>query len=316
MNVSQEEVVSVELPAPSGWKKQFFPKRGGTPRKSEILFTAPTGEEIHNQKQLQQYLKSHPGGPPASEFDWGTGETPRRSTRISEKAKAAPPTPESEPLKKKTRKSSASKKDSKDAEATVEETKADEVQMEDAEKIEKEDIAGEVGKTEKHDADAEGKKEAAKQNEAENASVTSETKDVIEPQNETRAPTGEGEKRVEMVNHVLNENNGDNVETIEDAKVREDKQPQEQAEPEDAINIAAREENTVGEDKQTGLPELVKPETDADNNSKDNGTTDVGSEEPPKGNDGTMDGELSKQVFEVTENGSQPAEAGSGLSPS
>lgn len=293
---------------------QFFPKRGGTPRKSEIVFTAPTGEEIHNQKQLQQYLKSHPGGPPASDFDWGTGETPRRSSRISEKVKAAPPTPESGPLKKRSRKSSASKKDSKDAEATAEETKADEVQMEDAEKIEKEDTAGEAGKTEKHDADAEGKKEAAKQNEAENTTVTSETKDVVETHQENRAPTGEGEKNVEMVNHVLNESNGDNVEAIEDAKEREDKQLKEQAEPEDARNIAAREENTVGEDKQTGLPELVKPETEPINESKDKRTTTVGQEEPPKGNDGTMDDELSKQVFEVTENGSQPAETESGVS--
>jgi len=29
----REEVVSVELPAPDGWKKKFFPKQGGTPKK-------------------------------------------------------------------------------------------------------------------------------------------------------------------------------------------------------------------------------------------------------------------------------------------
>ncbi|KAG6697509.1 hypothetical protein I3842_09G204500 [Carya illinoinensis] len=39
---------------------QFLPKKGGTPRKNEIMFVAPTREEINNKKQLEQYLKSHP----------------------------------------------------------------------------------------------------------------------------------------------------------------------------------------------------------------------------------------------------------------
>ncbi|THG02869.1 hypothetical protein TEA_011928 [Camellia sinensis var. sinensis] len=65
-----------------------MPKKAGTPKKNEIIFTALTGEEIINRKQLEQYLKSHPGNPAISEFDWGTGETPRKSARISEKAKA------------------------------------------------------------------------------------------------------------------------------------------------------------------------------------------------------------------------------------
>ncbi|KAK4369977.1 hypothetical protein RND71_009452 [Anisodus tanguticus] len=92
----------------------FLPKTGGTPKINEIVFTAPTGEEITTRKQLQQYLKSHPGGPAITEFDSGTGETPRRSSRISGKAKAA----ESEPPAKRSRKSSASKKDVKDIEET------------------------------------------------------------------------------------------------------------------------------------------------------------------------------------------------------
>ncbi|XP_028753914.1 methyl-CpG-binding domain-containing protein 11-like isoform X2 [Neltuma alba] len=108
-NLAGEEALSVELPAPPGWKKKFFPKKGGTPKKNEIVFTAPTGEEINNKKQLEQYLKAHPGGPAVSEFEWGTGETPRRSARISEKAKASPV--ETQPPKKRSRKSSASKKD-------------------------------------------------------------------------------------------------------------------------------------------------------------------------------------------------------------
>lgn len=48
----------------------------GTPRRNEIIFVSPTGEEIKSKRQLQQYLKSHPGGPPSSEFDWGTGILP------------------------------------------------------------------------------------------------------------------------------------------------------------------------------------------------------------------------------------------------
>lgn len=114
-----EDVILIELPAPSSWKKMFFPKKGNTPRKNEIVFVAPTGEEINNRKQLEQYLKANPGNPAISEFDWTTGESPRRSARISEKTKTTP-TPEKEPPKKKGRRSSLSKKGNKEEEATPE----------------------------------------------------------------------------------------------------------------------------------------------------------------------------------------------------
>ncbi|KAF5459171.1 hypothetical protein F2P56_023149 [Juglans regia] len=133
---AREEAVSVELSAPPGWKKKFFPKQVGTPKKNEIIFTSPTGEEIVSKRQLEQYLKAHPGGPAALEFDWGTGETPRRSARISEKVKAAPP-PESEAPKKRSRKSSASKKDNKEKEPVsegAEETKEEHMQDAETEK--------------------------------------------------------------------------------------------------------------------------------------------------------------------------------------
>ncbi|KAI3814628.1 hypothetical protein L1987_14269 [Smallanthus sonchifolius] len=120
-----DEIVSMELPAPSGWKKTFLLKKGGTPKKNETVFTAPTGEEITNKKQLEQYLKSHPGGPKVSEFDWGSGESPRRSTRISEKSKSTPPPAEPEPVKKRSRKSTSSKKEKKEKE---------DVEMQEAEK--------------------------------------------------------------------------------------------------------------------------------------------------------------------------------------
>ncbi|XP_027344565.1 methyl-CpG-binding domain-containing protein 10 [Abrus precatorius] len=121
---AKDEVLSVELSAPPAWKKLFFPKKVGTPRKSEIVFIAPTGEEISSRKQLEQYLKAHPGNPPVAEFDWGTGETPRRSARISEKVKSTPPA-ESETPKKRPRKSSGSKKDNKETESAAEESKDD-----------------------------------------------------------------------------------------------------------------------------------------------------------------------------------------------
>ncbi|XVE98346.1 hypothetical protein REPUB_Repub03eG0098500 [Reevesia pubescens] len=144
MEIGKDDVL--ELSAPPGWKKKLLPKKGGTPKKTEIIFTAPTGEEISNRRQLEQYLKAHPGGPAVSEFNWGTGETPRRSARISEKVKAMP-TPESEPPKKRGKRSSASKKDVKESETApegTEETK--DVHMEEAEKSEKDNVEDEAGK--------------------------------------------------------------------------------------------------------------------------------------------------------------------------
>ncbi|KAL8497153.1 hypothetical protein ACS0TY_020730 [Phlomoides rotata] len=104
------DVVSVELPAPASWKKLYYPKSAGTPRKNEIVFIAPTGEELSSRKQLEQYLKAHAGSPASSEFDWGTGETPRRSARISGKANTTPPSKESKTPTKRRRSSSAAKK--------------------------------------------------------------------------------------------------------------------------------------------------------------------------------------------------------------
>ncbi|XP_062078088.1 methyl-CpG-binding domain-containing protein 11-like [Humulus lupulus] len=180
---SNEEVVSMELPAPSGWKKKFLPKQGGTPKKNEIVFTAPTGEEISNKKQLEQYLKAHPGGPAASEFDWGTGETPRRSARISEKVKVTPPQRESEPPKKRSKKTSTSKQDDKEKEAAPEgtlEMKGDETQGEQ--------------KTEKDDAGT--KKDVLKENQDENKAQDADT---------TTEAAAAGEAKSEKESHIPND---------------------------------------------------------------------------------------------------------------
>eukprot|EP00252_Welwitschia_mirabilis_P021703 TRINITY_DN563_c0_g1_i2.p1 TRINITY_DN563_c0_g1~~TRINITY_DN563_c0_g1_i2.p1 ORF type:complete len:314 (+),score=102.89 TRINITY_DN563_c0_g1_i2:404-1345(+) len=115
---------------------QFLPKRGGTPKRNEIIFIAPTGEEIKNRSQLQRYLKSHPGGPDIAEFDWGAGDTPRRSTRLSLKPKPTE-TPESQTKQtsKRTRKSEdvpeATKGKKKKGEQTIAEDESRTKEVED-----------------------------------------------------------------------------------------------------------------------------------------------------------------------------------------
>lgn len=49
---------------------QLNPTRGG---KFEVVFVAPTGEEVKTKRALTSYLKAHPGGPAPLEFNWGTG---------------------------------------------------------------------------------------------------------------------------------------------------------------------------------------------------------------------------------------------------
>ncbi|KAK4764334.1 hypothetical protein SAY87_013772 [Trapa incisa] len=113
-----DEVVSLELPAPPGWTKKYVLKKSGTPKKNEIIFTSPTGEEINNRRSLDQYLRSHPGGPAVSEFDWSTGEAPRRSARISERTRVALPAEFETPTKR--RRTSITKKEKKMSEKTEE----------------------------------------------------------------------------------------------------------------------------------------------------------------------------------------------------
>lgn len=139
----EQQVAALELPAPPGWNKKFLLKKGGTPKKNDIIFTAPTGEEISTRKKLEQYLKSHPGGPAMSEFDWGAGETPRRSARISEKVKETP-SPESDPPTKRSKKSSAAKNTGKVKEAIPEETLVKDAEMQKAEEVAKDNAAAET----------------------------------------------------------------------------------------------------------------------------------------------------------------------------
>ncbi|KAK4783705.1 hypothetical protein SAY86_018073 [Trapa natans] len=172
-----DEVVSLELPAPPGWTKKYVLKKGGTPKKNEIIFTAPTGEEINNRRSLDQYLRSHPGGPAVSEFDWGTGEAPRRSARISERAKVALPAEFETPTKR--RRSSITKKEKKVWEKT------EEIDITDAATAEKENPK--VG---------EGKVEEAPQ------AVDEKIDKYIEVENEGKAEESEKPKEEEVTGKV------------------------------------------------------------------------------------------------------------------
>ncbi|XP_059637927.1 methyl-CpG-binding domain-containing protein 11-like isoform X2 [Cornus florida] len=166
-----------------------MPKKGGTPKKNEIIFASPTGEEFSNKRQLEQYLKSHPGGPAISEFDWGTGETPRRSARISEKAKAISP-PDSESPKKRSRKSSA-KKDIKEKEVSPEETEVvKEVHMQDVEKTEKDNAGPEI---EKDEVVKEVHMQEVEKTEMDNADPEIEKDDVKKNKNATEDTDGKSE---------------------------------------------------------------------------------------------------------------------------
>ncbi|XP_075634198.1 uncharacterized protein LOC142606748 isoform X2 [Castanea sativa] len=126
----------------SVYVSKFNPKKSGTPRRNEVVFVSPTGEEIKSKRQLDQYLKSHPGGPSSSEFDWSTGGTPRRSSRISQKSKATE-SPEAEPPKKRSAKKGAKEKDDNDEEGEPTEEKLDAAAGEANEEVElkgKEDV--------------------------------------------------------------------------------------------------------------------------------------------------------------------------------
>ncbi|XP_023537783.1 methyl-CpG-binding domain-containing protein 10-like isoform X1 [Cucurbita pepo subsp. pepo] len=230
-DTSNEEVLSFELPAPPGWKKKFFPKQGKSPRKHEVIFITPTGEEINHKRKLDQYLKAHPGGPAAAEFDWSTGETPRRSARISEKSKVTPPVEREHP---KRRRSSVSKKDIKETEAEPEvleeekeidnqdgekhesmvdaEVKDEKVTKDEAVDAEKQEhkIASE-SEQEKLDKDLNEKEpESSKLNLNENLEGAKQEEAIEEPQVQKK-PDGNLGEATEPVSLIPDENENENV---------------------------------------------------------------------------------------------------------
>ncbi|GMY35843.1 methyl-CpG-binding domain-containing protein 11-like [Fagus crenata] len=310
---AREEVVSVELPAPPGWKKKFLPKQSGTPKKNEIVFSSPTGEEIVSKRQLEQYLKAHPGGPAVSEFDWGTGETPRRSARISEKAKASP-LPDSETPKKR-RTSLSSKKDNKEKETApegTEETK--EVDMQDAEKSEKDNV------------DAETEKDAVKQNQDDNKAQDTDTKTEVIPPEEGNIPNDAEESKkapeVELENSKetlggkeaegskVTENENEN-EKLDGAKDQEKaQQPQSEAEKEDGSGDQDKADTAIAGEKNYEVEGEAK---EKDNRSTLESEGDDKEKSVKENNDEHSADvhEKSKKVEgEATANGSHGSEAG------
>jgi hypothetical protein len=46
-----------------------------------VIFVAPDGEEVKNKRQLDKYIKSHPGTAIASDFDWSVPGLPTLTYR-------------------------------------------------------------------------------------------------------------------------------------------------------------------------------------------------------------------------------------------
>ena len=266
---------------------QFFPKKGGTPRKNEVMFIAPTGEEINNKRQLELYLKAHPGNPAISEFDWGTGETPRRSARISEKVKVTPPS-ESEPLKKRGRKSLGTK-DNKEVEAAPGETEGTkEIQMQDAE------AAG------KEDAEAGKEKDVSKETLVENGDKTQKDAD------QKSADAGKDEKKETDAEESKNSNasaeapDADKTQAEENVKQQDVAVADEKVAEEAVATETTKSEKLAGEangeakqDNPNGIAAASKGEIkEKQVLSEKDGKSNVEADEQVKQNDG-----------EVTENG-------------
>ncbi|CAK9326571.1 unnamed protein product [Citrullus colocynthis] len=301
-DTANEEVVSFELPAPPGWKKKFFPKQGNSPKKHEVIFTTPTGEEINNKRKLDQYLKAHPGGPAAAEFDWGTGETPRRSARISEKAKASPPMESEHPKRKRT---SVSKKDLKEAEAEpefLEEKK--EVDNQDAGKDESIPDAEVKDDKKENQDEKETKDEAAiaeppKPDEQLNADNDAEKQEhkITNESDQEKLERNLNEKEPESSKLNLNEN-------MEGAK-HEEKVEQPQVEEKNDGNFGeALKPDTLVSDKQEKVLENQNPnqqDIELEGEIKDkSGATEEKSEQLTETN----------KTIEVTENGNHRNGAG------
>lgn len=217
-----------------------MPKTGITPRKNEIMFIAPTGEEINNRKQLEQYLKSHPGNPAISEFDWTTGDTPRRSARISEKAKTTPPPSESEPPKKRGRKSSGSKKDIKEKEAASEGTEDNkDIEMQDMEVSEKENAEEKEKCVSKEDQVENGGNPQKEADHTENSDAYME-----EPSQEKASGITQKDKEAKIADDSKEEAAQVEATVEKDVKIQSD------TEETKDINVeeAAQDEVTVGKD--------------------------------------------------------------------
>lgn len=283
---------------------QFFPKKSGTPKKNEIVFTAPTGEEINNRKQLEQYLKAHPGSPAISEFDWGSGETPRRSARISEKAKAAPP-PESEPPKKRGKKSPASKKEA--AEEEKEETK--EVQMQEADGT-------------KDDKDLEQEKKVVSENQDEKGAEEADVKESTHPGENTDVPNDEekpntADGELQASKEKIDDKGAEGSEIVQNKDKDEEKigqQPEETKKGDGQPPEETKKDGGSGESEKSEAAPIAekKAEVEGENKEENNNRGTHESEGETKEKEGTKVhdeehhkvNDVNKPESELTQNGS------------
>ncbi|XP_077220579.1 uncharacterized protein LOC143854467 [Tasmannia lanceolata] len=294
MVTEEMEIVYVELPAPPGWKKKFTPKKGGTPKKNEIAFIAPTGEEMTSRKQLELYLKSHPGCLAISEFDWGTGETPRRSARISEKAKATPPL-ESGPKKKRSKKSTGSKNYNKvETEDASQETREGKDQMQVVEVTDKVNT---------------GMDEAAKENQGRDTVKMQEDPELTKDNTETEVAAPE-EIQVEKKVHV-EEDAVVTKKSNTEMEVADPKETQDQGEAQMRDKEATQKDNTemkeatVEEtqgDKDVKLQNKDAPALVVEKTKDTQACSNEGEESS------LQDHESAKNEIKLTENGSHKGE--------
>lgn len=245
---------------------QFIPKAGGSAKKNEIVFTSPTGEEFTSKKQLEQFLKSNPGGPLISEFDWGTGETPRRSARISEKVKAAPLPPESEPPKKRGRKSSTPKKDAQDKEEKPEDSGA---------------VDPNKDAKEKEDDAQESKKDITKENEDE-TQIADDGKAENAP-SEQKTNAGEDVKMVEVAEHEKNAAADGSDVTQKDDKDNQATEKQDDAagEKDKQASTDDAKPNEAGAEKHEQKACTMEDQKDSVNNGDGEVTVNGGKPEEP-----------------------------------
>ncbi|KAL5999258.1 hypothetical protein ACLOJK_040708 [Asimina triloba] len=252
--------------------EHFTPKKGsgGTPRRNEIVFISPTGEEIRNRRQLDQYIKSHPGGPSSSEFDWGTGDTPRRSARISEKAKASE-SPEGEPPRKRGRKSSLkeAKEKCKDGETEApEEGATEEKTSMDIDK--KEDVGTEVEEApRKRGRKPAGKKGAKTKMDNRDDKTDSEEADTAENPNASMdidAKEKDGGDKVEGEESVT-----EAAKSVEDAI----EQGEEKSKVEEEV-VASKESEAIDDavEQKDGKDEVEGAELTAEEANANKGTVD------------------------------------------
>ncbi|KAL8139406.1 hypothetical protein V2J09_005427 [Rumex salicifolius] len=282
-NSAQKEVISVELAAPPAWKKLYTPKGGSIPKKTEIVFIAPTGEEISTRKQLDQYLKSHPGNPPSSEFDWGTGDTPRRSTRISEKAKSTPPPSETEPPKKRSRKQSSSKNEKDKNEAGDKEGVETDIKNDSEPKDE--------GKTERDENDGkkeELNKEATEVEKKEDVETDITKESVMKDVGEAADCKKEEELNKEATDKDKNEET-DKVET----DIKKDSEMKDVVEAADGKKEEELNTEAIDKDKNEAT-DKVETETKKDSEMEDVG--EAAEKTETEENDGKKEDELNKEA--------------------